>query len=110
MRWKSWFATIPPQFGRLTIVAREVCFSFSPIGRIAVRAPKWSGAELYRRESFFGKEKVMFLVGVADLGRRAPRAVVTKSDKKRQKVTKSAIRLVVGRDFTAAQWILVKKR
>ncbi len=38
-----------------------------------------------------GKEKVKFLAGVADLGRRAPRAMVTKSDKKRQKVTKSAI-------------------
>ncbi len=57
-----------------------------------------------------GKEKVKFLAGVADLGRRAPRAMVTKSDKKRHKVTKSAIRPVSGRDFTAREWISVKKR
>ncbi len=57
LRWKSWFATIPPQFGRLTVVGREVCFSLAPIGRVAVRAPKEAGAGLYRRESFLVKKR-----------------------------------------------------
>ncbi len=69
-----------------------------------------AGSRTLPKRVALGKEKVKFLAGVADLGRRAPRAMMTKSDKKRQKVTKSAIRPVIGRDFTAAQWILVKKR
>ena len=48
---------VPPQFGRLTAVDEEVWFSLAPVGRVAVRAPKQAGAELYRRESFWVKRR-----------------------------------------------------
>ena len=79
------------------------------VGGVAVRVPKSAGAELYRRV-VLGKEKVKFLAGVVDLERRAPPAVVQKVEKSGKKWKKSAIRPVAGRDFTAPQWISVKKR